>query len=298
MWLSFSERYIAALNFLLIGVLAYFAALSVNDLIARHLSGAVAAPGPAAVVAPGRAVHLGRGGYAIIAERDVFNSVREHAPPPPPPVVAADLHIRLLGTSHLTLANPFAIVEDLRNSQQTLYRLGDEIPDVGALIEIGKQRIIISHQGQNIAVELPDNQLGTPPEPIALRRRPRRAAVPAPPPTPAQGVRQLGNNDYQVDRAAVDSSMQNLGQLFTQMRAIPNIVDGKSSGFQLSEIQPGSLFQQMGLQNGDVITTVAGQDISDPTKALEMLSMLRNRQSISVGVVRGGRSLELNYEIR
>lgn len=297
MWFSFSQRYVMALNFVLIGLLAYFAALSVNDAIARRLSDAVALPGPQAPAAAQAAAHLARADYEVITKRDVFNSVREQAPPPPPPLAAADLHIRLLGTSHLTLSSPFAIIEDLRDMQQTLYRLGDEIPGAGQLIEIGKQRILIDHQGHAIAVELPKNQLGTPPESIPANRPPPARAS-APPLSPGEGVRPLGNNQYEIDRAAVDSSMHNLGQLFTQMRAIPNVVNGQPDGFRLSEIQPGSLFQQIGLHDGDVVTTVAGQDISDPAMAMQMLSGLRDRRSISVGVVRGGRPLVLNYEIR
>ena len=37
MRLTFSERYVVALNFLLIAGCAYFAARAVNDLVARHL---------------------------------------------------------------------------------------------------------------------------------------------------------------------------------------------------------------------------------------------------------------------
>ena len=76
MKLRLSERYIMALNLLLIASVAYFAALSVNDIISRSLTGGA----PACIrrrwaPAPGvRQVHP-RPYYDRSSKRDVFNLV-------------------------------------------------------------------------------------------------------------------------------------------------------------------------------------------------------------------------------
>jgi general secretion pathway protein C len=88
-----------------------------------------------------------------------------------------------------------------------------------------------------------------------------------------------------------------MGQLFTQMRAIPNMQDGKTDGFRLSEVVPGSLFSQMGLRNGDVVSSIGGQDLNDPTQAIGMLNSLRQASSLAITVMRHGRPVELNYQI-
>ena len=54
----------------------------------------------------------------------------------------------------------------------------------------------------------------------------------------------------------------------------------------------------MGLQDGDVVKNIAGQEINDPMRALELLSVLQNQQSIVIQVVRNGQPLQLNYQIR
>ncbi len=82
------------------------------------------------------------------------------------------------------------------------------------------------------------------------------------------------------------------------MRALPNVENGKTNGFRLSEIQQGSLFQQMGLQDGDIVKSVAGQTINDPMRAMELLSVLQNQQSLSLQVIRNGQPVQLNYDIR
>src|ERR1700733_15379481 len=108
-WLG--ERYIAVLNFVLIGAIAYFAALSCDDLIARKVSSAPPLEPPSQIARHQGGSQLSRASYSAIVDRDVFNAPREApAPPPPPPPI--NLHIKLLGTSELTSAKPFAIIED------------------------------------------------------------------------------------------------------------------------------------------------------------------------------------------
>ena len=80
--------------------------------------------------------------------------------------------------------------------------------------------------------------------------------------------------------------------------AIPNFVNGRSTGFRLSDIQPGSLFAEIGLHNGDILTRLNGQSVGDPARAMQLFSELRNESSITVDVIRGGRPIRIHYAIR
>jgi general secretion pathway protein C len=304
MTLRFSERYVMALNLLLIAILAYFLALSVNDIIlgrvadngSSHLASPIGAE-PSAPVARPRAYYDG------ISKRDIFNLVPVVEAPAE---VATNLHIRLLGTSMLTLSQPFIIVEDDNSHEQSLYRMGDEIPDAGKLVGVYKDHAIILHQGRRTKLEMPVDENGAPTEPAYAPR-------PFGPPfglrgrgvggflrgrSGKNGVRQIDPNRYVLDRSTLNNNLSNMAALFTQVRAIPNLgPDGQSNGFKLSEIQPDSLFQQIGLRDGDVLTGVSGQSVSDPAKAMELLTTLRNQSSISLTVIRGGQPVQLQYNI-
>ncbi len=311
-----SEYHVVGMNFVLLAALAYFAALTVNDFVARRLIDSLSAEPAAPAVHRPVLRHNSRAAYATIAQRDVFNSVKETKLAPAP--VATDLHIKLLGTSQLTRDRPFAVIED-DSRQQALYRLGDEIPDAGRLVAVEKKRVIIHHEGRNVALEIGEEQLtserpsGRAPSALAARLRekaqrrqeqhrrrsprgPRAEAAPRSPLAPG-GVHQVADNQYVVDRSTVDQDMKNMGELLTQVRAIPNIENGKTTGFRLSEIQAGSLFQQMGLQDGDIVQSVGGQNMNDPTRALELLSLLQNQKSVAVQVLRNGQPVRLNYQI-
>jgi len=111
-------------------------------------------------------------------------------------------------------------------------------------------------------------------------------------------VRRIGRNEFTIERAALDRNLQNMGQLFTQMRAIPNVENGKTDGFSLSEVIPGSLFSQMGLRDGDVVSSIGGQDLNDPTQAIALMNNLRSASSLSITIMRRGQPVQLQYQIQ
>jgi len=310
MTFNFSERYILAVNILLAAlVIPYFAARSVSDMIKMHYASSVV---PAATDGSARSVGaLGgarpRGVYNTIVQRDVFNLTS--APVEVAPVETEDLKITLLGTSHLTGGGgAFAIFEDQAGSQQ-LYRQGEAIPGVGKLVQVGKNRVIIDRNGHRVAVEIPKDDMGQPADDQGglqdrLRRRGLRPPFirnpmirPARPAAKAGGIRKVAPNQYAIDRATVDSNVQNMASLFSQIRAVPDLQNGASDGFRLSEIQPGSIFQQMGLQDGDVLTQVSGQPIGNPARAMQMLSTLQSRSNITLNVLRNGAPVQISYTI-
>jgi hypothetical protein len=138
---------------LLLAAGTYFAARSVGDLLAMWRAAPPASTAKAARE-PRSQQHLVRASYEEIVERDVFNAVKQSAHAEPV-VETVDLHLKLVGTSHLSMAQPFAIIEDQHSNQQNLYKLGAEVGDAGKLIRIEKDRVVIDHSGRLVAIEIP-----------------------------------------------------------------------------------------------------------------------------------------------
>jgi type II secretion system protein C len=309
---NLSERYILIIN-LLIGVvlIPYFLALCIGDGVKLHFAGDILpsqtdyarAAGPTRIAGP-----RPRAAYDVITRRDIFSL----APPPEvaAPVVNENLDIKLVGTSQLSSGNPYAIVED-PSGNQILYRLGNTIPNAGPLVEVTRNRIVVLHNGHRVAVEIPRDDLQAAP-PFApqpgfapssrfnpgMRHGFRRGPMGRHSPTLGPGVRKLAPNRYLLTRATVNSNLNNMSPLFTQIRAVPNIENGASNGFRLSEIQPNSIFQQIGLQNGDLLTSVNGQPVGNPAKAMALMQTLQSQSSITLNVVRNGAPTQLFYFIR
>ncbi len=150
---NLSQRHIMALNALLAVALVYFGALSVNDVLALRRT-----PSDAPVLRPSSRVgdapdDRSRTAYQAIVERDIFNIVPP-APSGPPPVEIEDLHLKLIGISQMSNGKPYAIIED-RSGQQSVYRVGEMIPDAGKLVSASKERAIVEHGGKRVAIDLP-----------------------------------------------------------------------------------------------------------------------------------------------
>src|SRR5580698_1787843 len=189
MTFNLADRYPLVLNILLAAlVIPYFAARSVSDMIRLHYA-ASALPSDLDRPAGSRLPFTGtrpagarlpvagtrpRKAYNFTVQRDVFNLTP--ATVDTAPVENEDLKVTLLGTSHLTGNRAFAIFED-QSGMQSVYRLGDAIPDVGKLVQVGKNRVIVEHNGHRVALTIPSDSLGQPdsdddqPERPTFRRR-------------------------------------------------------------------------------------------------------------------------------
>jgi general secretion pathway protein C len=84
-----------------------------------------------------------------------------------------------------------------------------------------------------------------------------------------------------------------LEEIARQARIVPSFRDGRALGFRLFAIQPGSIYVEAGLQNGDIIKTVNGFDLTVPEKALEVYSTLKAACRYDIEIERGGQTLHL-----
>jgi len=300
-----TQRHIIAFNFLLIAAIAYFAARSVNDIILQSLQGAPIPPSAVSTGTSSGGLHP-REFYDQIVKRDVFNLERHEAPAPV--VTSVDLHIRLLGTSLATHERPFAIIED-QTGEQSLYTVGDDIPNAGQLVSVQKTRVIVLSGGQRVALDIPSDEL---PAGVAnVQSAPAHSgvrhplAVPVSPKkketdedVPDVDVEEEGDNSYGLKRDEIKEALAHSTKLFTQIRAVPNVQNGKTNGFTLDEIEPGSVFEDLGLEDGDQLTAIDGRTLQNPAEAVGLLSTIQTRSSVDITVMRDGHPIQLHYNIR
>lgn len=69
---------------------------------------------------------------------------------------------------------------------------------------------------------------------------------------------------------------QELDELTTSCRVVPAFRRGEPIGVKIFSARPGSLFAQVGLESGDIVTRVNGYDIKSPDRALEAYQSLKD----------------------
>lgn len=335
MQLRFSQIHVTILNFVLIAVLAIVSAMCVRDIIVRSVSNEPDAAAPVSARSATTGMRA-RPYYDLIVKRDIFNETPQESGPAP--VVEADLNLKLIGTSLVSRSKPYAIIEDPAGNE-TLYQVGEDIPDAGKLVSVETNRALIDRGGHRVAIEIPTSDIPEVPpsqlgNPIGGIRRPLLRGLPA-------AVRQRlekyqhhqranaaaaddsddndnsddkddsddnsnakiqlkkeGPGKFEVSRSEVQQTMENPGQFFSQMRAMPHFVNGKTDGFSISQVQPDSVFAQLGLQNGDLLTSIDGQPVTNPMQAMGLIQAVKTASAIDLTVNRGGTPTSVHLDLR
>jgi general secretion pathway protein C len=64
--------------------------------------------------------------------------------------------------------------------------------------------------------------------------------------------------------------------------------DGKMVGVQFDSIREGGFYDQIGLQNGDVVTEINGVSVSDPAAMVKVIGEFVGADELNIAVERGG----------
>jgi len=118
------------------------------------------------------------------------------------------------------------------------------------------------------------------------------------PPEIEKGIQKIDETNFNIDRMVVDKIIENQAELMKTARIVPEQENGKVVGIRLLNIRPDTLLGKLGMQQGDMLKTINGFDMTSPEKALEAYAKLRTAPSIQVGVVRAGKPMNLEYSIK
>jgi len=290
-------KYFWAVQLACIALAALLAAKIVNLFVEAALSPAPAppvatlAPRPAAAVEPPALLdpeRLARVTGLTLPAEPIGDDAKPDLNAEP---VRTSMRVRLLGT---LLGGPewsLASILDLSNQKSLTVMIGDRLL-TSTVLDILRDRVIVLNNGRReyVSSEAGD---GTPP-PISTVTRvvePQAGAW-------GQGVKQLDENTYDVDRKEVDRAINNLNELAMQARLVPAFKDGVAEGFKLFSIRPDSLYSKIGIVNGDVIKRINGFEMNDPAKALEVYTKLKDAPRIDVEIDRNGSILRKTYNVR
>lgn len=191
-------------------------------------------------------------------------------------------------------ANSVAVFKTGSDEEAVALRVGDEFVDQGRVMRIEWRNVYLDRNNRCEIVSLDED---------AAARRSRVVAERSPEPDDDGGdldanVNKVGSGEYEIARAEIDNVLSNMSKLATQARIVPSFKNGKANGFKLFSIRPDSLYAKIGIKNGDIIQQINGYEINSPDKALEIYSKLKDAQTITVDLLRRGKSRTMTYNIR
>ena len=225
--------------------------------------------------------------YSVILDNDLFSGsgqvpAAESAPAEPPaePVLpsAEKLGLKLRGTVAGGPTTSRAIIEDASTKMALLYKIGDRVGP--ATIEsIEPERVILLHGGRKAVLPLHVTMPGKEaPAPAPQKPQPAR---PKPVATTPQPSARLGYVE----------------ELFRKATIKPYVKEGHIEGLEITGLEETPLTKLFGLQNGDIVQTVNGQDLNSKQKAFQVLKKARTQSKIDLQLLRDGEAKELSFDL-
>jgi len=200
--------------------------------------------------------------------------------------VTAPTELQLLGTATGSFRETFALVRHTTRQEEQVFRLGDMVFDAGRLVQVTREQAFIAINGKKV-------ELLTPMSPPAAAAPAQHAAG-----SPATGVASTGAGNYVVDQRALNAALDNISQAMTDARLLPSQKDGKVEGFRATEVKPAGVFAMIGIKNGDVLLRLNDFPIDSPDKALQSFIGLKGQNRLKLDMIRDGRPVTFNYDIR
>lgn len=185
--------------------------------------------------------------------------------------------------------------------KEEVYWLGDRI--AGAeIVGIGARRVVLLRDNIRETLTLEEAKLRK--DAGNGRRQAARVAGAPRPREQAQvgasnwGVARLSERQRVVARATLDQHLGSLPSLLRQAKAVPYLSNGEPAGFRVVGIDKGSVFEELGLRQEDVIVAVNGVSVRNIQEALAAYNSFRSAEAVRLDLLRGGREVSLDFSIQ
>jgi general secretion pathway protein C len=212
--------------------------------------------------------------------------------------------MRLVGATVVPTLPDLSFASISAEGKTMLYRPGMRV-EGHEVVGIREHRVFLRPSGRPLC------QIGMFVPPPSAIPPPVVAAAPPPPdekPPPAkssiseeelnQGITQVSDTSYTVARGLLDKVLGAQSELMRAARVIPYEENGRVVGVKVYGIRRAALLGKLGIQNGDILRTINGFDLSSPDSALEAYTKLREMDQFSIAMVRRGQPRTMEYSVK
>lgn len=226
--------------------------------------------------------------YVIIPQRNLFGStekaIADKKSDAAAPVEGPDFSnlLEVKGTVAGTGKDGFAVIEEKANKKQLLYKVGNVV--AGAkVIKITRNAVTFFVGEKERVLKMIDLNQGPLLTPTISR-------------SPAVSPR--GAAPMVVNRNDVDAQLKDMGTMLSQAQIRPYYNDGVPDGFMITNIKPGSIYEKIGLTEGDIVQGTNDRRLVTADDMTALYNSMKAGTSLTLKVKRGGQQQNLQYVIQ
>ena len=233
----------------------------------------------------------------VILDRNLFNSSSADGAAALAPIdediEETQLPLRLLGTAAAEIPElAWAAVEDESTRDTLVVTIDDILLEKATVVRIERRRIVLLENDEHRELTFGDD--------IEIRKAVRSAASarnatrrPRPGSRREPNVRQLADNRFALPRGDVEEALRDPSDILSQARFLPKYQDGEMVGFQVNAIKSGSVLEEFGIKNGDLITEFNGISIDSPTESARLLQEFNESDTVELNITHNDGSTDV-----
>ena len=189
---------------------------------------------------------------------------------------------KLRGTAISGVFKPIAIVE--HSGKNYWYKVGDTLCG-RRIVDIKRGSVTLELNGRLCLFGLPQGAIGNL-DAVSYEGRPDLAIG-----------EKIGENTWKVTLDEAIEALTRVGALMKEARIRPYFAIGKAAGVRIDRIKDGSVINQMGFTDGDIVKGVNGFGLMSPTKVFEAYRRYKNNRLVEVQLLRNDEPVTLTYNI-
>jgi len=258
-----------------------------------RITGGRAAPAPAVPPPVAAAAKEAFDTYKIIMDRNLFGSTdktvaeKQMAGKAGDPGDVTQL-LTLKGTVAGDSQYGFAIIEEKGKPKQILYKVGGTV--LGAqVVKIKRNAVVLKTADREVTLKMAER----PVSPIV----PPPGATGGPAGQAATGT-SVSPGAVVLSRSEVNSYLKDMGSLLSTAQIRPYFTAGVPDGFMISNIRPDSIFQKLGVVNGDIIQGIDDRQIKTADDMVNFYNRLKSGSPMTLRLKRQGRQEAYQYTFR
>ncbi len=198
-------------------------------------------------------------------------------------------NIKVIGT--IVLSNPIFSVATITSGggESLAIKKGDTVSGFGTVFEIRRNRICFEKADGFLGfIDIPEERVNF--------GQPLASALPA---SSFEGITRTSDNEVEIKRSFLLEKL-NDPQILFQAHAVPyrDPQSGLMKGFKVLSVVPGSVYDAMDIKGDDVIVEVNGEPMNALNKAQELYSGAASADTVTVGILRGGQTIQKVYKVK
>ncbi|MBA2405952.1 MAG: hypothetical protein H0V66_14340 [Bdellovibrionales bacterium] len=213
------------------------------------------------------------------------------------PEQASNLPIKLVNTIVLQdVVKSLASVQVRGDRDLQEVRVGDQISNMAQIFKITRLEILVknleSGMCESIASETKSKERSSPISvlsPAASRDYKANKKI--------SGIDNIGNK-FIISKTLLDEKLKDIAGVLTQARAVKIQNPDGSLAFKMTELDPAGIFPYLGIQDGDIITSINGKPIYDMNEVMLLFGRIKGLDKLSLGIKREGTDSNQDYSIK